>query len=294
MKRRKNIHVDTVAYAFIAPYYIFLILFILIPVVVNIFLGFTNYNMNMMDFVGMRNYVRLLSDSILKKSVLNTLYYTAFTLTVTVGAGLLVAIVITKTGKAQGIFRTFIFLPYVVAMASAAMIWLWMYEPGFGFFNVLLGLLGLPLSNWLFDEGIAIFCVAMVSFWKTLGYNMVIFTAGLMGIPGQLYEAARIDGANVWQEFRFVTLPMLRPTTFFLLVTGFIGNFNVFEQVRILTSGGPVNSTTTIMHQIYQRGFVDYQLGYASAITIVMMVIVSVITALNFRFGSKGQDLDLS
>ena len=123
---------------------------------------------------------------------------------------------------------------------------------------------------------------------------MIIYTSGLLGIPQHLYEAAKIDGVNALHRFRYITLPMLRPTTFFLLVTGFINNFNIFEQVKILTNGGPVNSTTTVMHQIYNRGFVDYQFGYASAITVLMMIVVSIITAVNFKFGSKGHDLDLS
>lgn len=123
---------------------------------------------------------------------------------------------------------------------------------------------------------------------------MVILTSGLLAIPVQLYEAAKIEGAGYVKQFFLITLPMLRPTTFLLIVTGFINNFNVFEQVNILTGGGPMNATTTIMHQVYVRAFVEYNMGYASAVTVLLIAIVAVFTGLNFRFGSRGQDLDLS
>ena len=292
--KKKNSHNDLVGYAMIAPYYLFLFLFILVPVGVNLFMSFTDYNLNTMNFIGISNYLRLFRDPILKKSVVNTLLYTVITLASTISCGLLVAILITQTGRLIPVFRTFVFLPYVVSMASASMIWLWIYEPGYGLLNAILKVFNLPMQSWIYDVKLALICVSVVSFWKLLGYNMVIYTSGLLGIPQHLYEAAKIDGANALHRFRYITLPMLRPTTFFLLVTGFINNFNVFEQVKILTNGGPVNSTTTVMHQIYNRGFVDYQFGYASAITVLMMIVVSIITAVNFKFGSKGHDLDLS
>jgi ABC-type sugar transport system permease subunit len=294
MTKQKSIHVDKVAYLMIAPYYIFLILFILLPIVINAALSFTDYNLNTMHFVGLANYSRMLRDPILQRSVLNTFLYTIITLTLTVGLGLMVSILITKTGKLISTIRTVVFMPYVISMASASMIWLWIYEPGYGLLNSIITLFGGTAKDWVYDINLALGCVVAVTVWKFLGYNMVIYTAGLMNIPGQLYEAAMIDGANAWVQFVHVTLPMLRPTTFFLMVTGFINNFNVFEQVKILTNGGPVNSTTTIMHQIYNRGFIDYQFGYAAAITMILMIVVSIITALNFRYGSRGQDLDLS
>lgn len=294
MTKQKSIYKDPVGYLMIAPYYLFLALFILLPIVINIFLSLTDYNLNTMNFVGLNNYARMLRDPVLKRSIVNTLVYTVVTLLFTVGLGLAVSILVTKTGRLIGGIRTFIFMPYVVSMASASMIWLWIYEPGYGLLNSIITLFGGVTLNWVYDVNLAMGCVIIVTIWKFLGYNMVIYTSGLMNVPGQLYEAAMIDGANVWRQFLHITWPMLRPTTFFLLVTGFINNFNVFEQVKILTNGGPVNSTTTIMHQIYNRGFVDYQFGYASAITVLLMAVVSIVTALNFRYGSRGQDLDLS
>jgi len=294
--KKKNIHSDNgVAYAMIAPYYIFLFLFILLPIVVNIFMSFTNYDLRTMDFIGFRNYERMLSDSFLAISIRNTFVYTIISLSILLVLGLATAILITKVAKRlAGFFRTCIFIPFVVSMASASMIWLWMYDPGAGFLNAILGWFNIPNQTWVYDVDMAMGSVIAVTVWKFLGYNMVIYTAGLLGIPAQLYEAAKIDGAGAIKQLYYITLPMLWPTTFFLLVTGFTNNFNVFEQINILTQGGPMNATTTIMHQVYRRAFIESRFGYAAAITVVLLVIVSIVTALSFRLGSRGQDLDLS
>lgn len=278
----------------ISPYYCFLAIFILLPILINIFLGFTNYDLTTIRFTGLSNYNRMLTDPNLKAAIINTFVYTIATLILTMLTGLFTAIALIKVSKGTRFFRTLIFMPYVVSMASASMIWLWMYDPGYGFFNSILDALNLTRLNWVYDVNLALGSVIAVTVWKFLGFNMVIFTSGLLGIPGQLYEAATIDGANAFQRLYYITIPMLKPTTFFLMVTGFINNFNVFEQVNILTRGGPMNATTTIMHQVYIRAFVDYKMGYASAITVLLIVIVSIVTALNFRYGSQGQDLDLS
>lgn len=294
MTKNKRLYQDNVAYLMISPYYCFLFIFILLPILINIFLSFTNYDMTTMRFIGLSNYKRMLTDPNLKASLINTFVYTIATLIFTLSIGLFSAIAFIKVNKGTRFFRTCFFMPYVVSMASASMIWLWMYDPGYGFFNSILDALSLSRLDWVYDVNLALGCVVAVTVWKYLGYNMVIFTSGLLGIPEQLYEAATIDGANAFQRLFYVTLPMLRPTTFFLMVTGFINNFNVFEQVNILTRGGPMNATTTVMHQVYTRAFVDYKMGYASAITVLLIVIVSIVTVLNFRHGSQGQDLDLS
>lgn len=294
MAKKKRLRQDNIAYLMISPYYCFLAIFILLPILINIVLGFTNYDMTTIKFTGLNNYSRMLTDPNLKAAIINTFIYTITTLILTMLIGLFAAIALIKVSRGTRFFRTIIFMPYVVSMASASMIWLWMYDPGYGFFNGILDALNLSRLNWVYDVNLALGSVIVVTVWKFLGFNMVIFTSGLLGIPGQLYEAATIDGANAIQRLFYITVPMLRPTTFFLMVTGFINNFNVFEQVNILTRGGPMNATTTIMHQVYIRAFVDYKMGYASAITVLLIVIVSIVTAFNFRYGSQGQDLDLS
>jgi len=278
----------------IAPYYSFMLIFLLLPIVINIYLSFHHYDMSTIRFAGLGNYVKMLSDSILKTSLVNTFFFSLGTLSMCLVLGLLAALAFIKVQRGGRFFRTTFFMPYVVSMATASMIWLWLYDPGYGFFNAVLDLIGLPRSKWIHNVDIALLCVMFVTVWKFVGYNMVILTSGLLAIPVQLYEAARIEGASSIKQLFLITLPMLRPTTFLLIVTGFINNFNVFEQVNILTGGGPMNATTTIMHQVYVRAFVEYNMGYASAVTVLLIVIVAVFTGLNFRFGSRGQDLDLS
>jgi ABC-type sugar transport system permease subunit len=170
------------------------------------------------------------------------------------------------------------------------MIWLWIYEPALGLLNVVIGHAGIPRQKWLYDVRLALPSVVVMSVWKEVGYNMIVYLAGLQSIPGYLYEAATIDGAGEARRFVHVTWPMLRPITFFLLVTGLIANFNVFEQVQVLTGGGPMNSTTTVVHQIYDRAFSDFQMGYASAMAVTMLVVVALVTLANFRLGDRRVD----
>ena len=174
------------------------------------------------------------------------------------------------------------------------MIWFWMYEPTYGLINRFLAIFKIPGQWWLFDAKLALPSIIVMSIWKSLGYFMVIFLAGLQTIPSYLYEAADIDGASEWQKLFHITIPLLRPVTFFLFVTGVINNFNVFEQVNILTGGGPMNSTTTVVHQIYIRAFYDFVMGYAAAQAIFVLLIVAVLTLMFFRYGSQEQDVEVA
>lgn len=293
MKKRAIDH-DNVGYLMILPFYLFLFTFILLPIVLNVIISFTDYNMRKMSFVGIENYRKLIRDPILIQSIKNTLVYTVATLFFVLVIGFLAASGLVSLRRGASFFRTCIFMPYVISMASASVIFLWIYDPGNGFLNQILGAFGLQYRQWLYSPSEAIWDIIAMSIWKFVGYNMVIYTSGLLGIPGQLYEAATIDGAGTLGKVYYIMLPMLRPVIFFLFVTGLINNFNVFEQVNILTAGGPINSTTTIMHQVYRRAFFEYRMGYAASITMLLLVVVIIITALNFRFGSRGQDLDLS
>lgn len=167
------------------------------------------------------------------------------------------------------------------------------YDPTHGIVNVLIEKLGFSSQQWLYDEKLALGAIIVMGVWKGLGYYMTLFLAGLYNIPGYLYEAAEIDGANAVQCFWKITLPMLRPVTFFILITGVINAFNVFEQVNVMTGGGPMNATTTIVHQIYIRAFTEYKMGYGAAEAVVLLIIVFVFTMLNFRYGNQGEDLDI-
>ncbi|HJD30348.1 MAG TPA: sugar ABC transporter permease, partial [Candidatus Eisenbergiella stercorigallinarum] len=190
-------------------------------------------------------------------------------------------------------FRGMIYLPYVTSMVSMAMVWLWLYDPTYGVFNVIMEALGLEAQQWLYDEKLALGAMIVLGIWKGVGYYMTLYLAGLYNIPAYLYEAAAIDGARYWQKVFRITLPMLRPVTFFILITGTINAFNVFEQVNVMTGGGPMNATTTIVHQIYIRAFTEYRMGYGAAEAVFLLVIILIFTLLNFRYGNQGQDLDM-
>lgn len=289
-RRRRKLDADPVGYALIAPFYLFLVVFVLIPIAYNFTLSFTNYNLSAMESVGLGNYKALFQDAFFLTALKNTAVYAFFTLVLTVAAGQLFAVFLNyKIWGAKWVRMSF-FSPYVISMVAASMIWLWIYEPGHGIANTLLGAFGIPGVQWLQDVNWAMPAVIFTSFWKFLGYNLVIFLAGLQGISRDLYEAAAVDGAGGFRQYIHITLPQLRHVTFFLVVTGLINNFNVFEQIQIMTGGGPLNSTTTLVHQIYNRAFQEFLIGYASAISIVVLALVALMTALNFRFGGRGGD----
>ena len=285
---------DRCAYGFIAPYYIFFLLFVLFPIVVNIFLSFTDFNLKSISFVGLENYRMMLKDVLFWKSVQNTLIYVVFTVFFTMLLGFLLALALNSAGLwGTRFFRGMIYLPYVTSMVSMAMVWLWLYDPTYGVFNVIMEALGLVAQQWLYDEKLALGAMIVLGIWKGVGYYMTLYLAGLYNIPAYLYEAAAIDGAGYWQKVFRITLPMLRPVTFFILITGTINAFNVFEQVNVMTGGGPMNATTTIVHQIYIRAFTEYRMGYGAAEAVFLLVIILIFTLLNFRYGNQGQDLDM-
>ncbi|MEF2877173.1 MAG: sugar ABC transporter permease [Blautia sp.] len=291
---KKKIGVDRCGYIFIAPYYIFFLMFVLFPIAVSIGLSFTDFNLKSISFIGFENYRTLISDSLYWISVKNTLIYVVFTVFFTMILGLFLAIAL-KSASIWGtkFFRGIIYMPYVTSMVAMSMVWLWLYDPTHGIVNVLIEKLGFSSQQWLYDEKLALGAIIVMGVWKGLGYYMTLFLAGLYNIPGYLYEAAEIDGANAVQCFWKITLPMLRPVTFFILITGVINAFNVFEQVNVMTGGGPMNATTTIVHQIYIRAFTEYKMGYGAAEAVVLLIIVFVFTMLNFRYGNQGEDLDI-
>ena len=296
LPKKKKAHTghEPVGYLFIAPFYLFFLVIILLPIVIAIFNSFTNYDLyRSSDFIGLSNYKTLLKDPLFKKALVNTLVYSVLYIIPSMTLGLLLALLVSGESRRYQVFRTGFYMPYIISMVCASTIWLWMFDPAAGFFNQILTSMGFEASTWLKNPALAMPCVVIVSLWKNLGYCMLINLSGIKGIPAYLYEAAEIDGADAFQKFRSITLPMLQPTTFFLFITTCISSFNVFEQVNVLTGGGPMNKTTTIVHQIYIRGFTEFKMGYASTISVVLMFIVSIITIINFRFGNQGQDTDM-
>lgn len=292
-KKRGNLENDKIAYLLIAPSYLIYLLFVLIPILWTIVMSFTNYNLKDYAFIGFKNYLNMFKDSVFLKSLWNTVRYSLMTIPVAMVLALLLAVLLNQKIKARGFFRTLFYLPNIFSMVAVAMAWLYLYDTNNGIINKVLSDMGMQKVGWVSSTGVAMISIAIMSIWNSTGYNMILFLSGLQGIPDYLYEAASIDGATKLHQFFKITLPMLAPTTFFVFVMACIGSFQVFGQVLILTAGGPVNSTTTIAHQIYKNGFEFYKMGYASAEAVVLMIIILIITIINMKSG-KGGDNDLN
>lgn len=291
-KKRGKLEQQNAAYLLIAPSYLIYTFFILIPVIWTIAMSFTDYDLSKANFVGISNYIQLTKDPIFIKSVGNTLFYCVLAIVPAMVLGLALAMFLNQKLKGKGFLRTLFYLPNIFSMVAVSMAWLYLYDTTSGILNKVLKDIGMQAVPWISSAAMAMISIAIMSIWSTTGYNMILFLSGLQGIPDYLYEAASIDGATSWEKFIHVTIPMLKPTTFFVFVMACINSFQVFGQVLIVTNGGPMNSTTTIAHQIYRNGFEYYKMGYASAQAVVLMVIIFAITLINMRFGG-GDENDL-
>ena len=233
-------------------------------------------------FVGADNYVTLAKDELFWKSLSVTTYYTLGSVPLVLIVGFVVALLVNHGFKGQSLWRTIYYLPTLVPAVASAVLWIWIFNPDFGLLNSALSSVGLPTSNWIYSEESAVPSLILMSVWG-FGNAMVIFLAGLQGVPAQLYEAVAIDGGGSWQKFRYVTLPFMTPTIFYNLVTGVIGTFQVFNQAYIMTQGGPNNATLFYIYYLYRTAFTESDIAYASALAWVLFAIVLVITFLLFR-----------
>lgn len=276
------------ALLFIAPYLIGLLLFWLGPVVASFFISFTDWELvGSPVWVGFQNYKQLFSDELFIKSLVNTAYYTVISVPLGMILSLLLAIAVNQKLKGVVFFRTAFFLPHISSMVAVALLWKWIYNAQYGLLNHFLGLFGSPAQNWLGNLKLAMPALIVMSVWKGLGYNMMIWLAALQGIPEDLYEAARIDGANKWQQFKKITIPLLSPTTFLLLILGIIGSFQVFEQSYVMTKGGPAHATYTIVYYIFSNAFEWLRMGYASAMAYILALIILALTIFQLKYQKK-------
>jgi len=301
VQQKKLIKSDTIAgYLFILPLLIYFGVFLLSPMVISLFYSFTEWNMRSKAiFVGLRNYKDLLFNSLLYPkfwiSIGVTLKYMVMELPASILLALGLALLLNADLKGSNTFRAIFYLPVVTSGVAVAAIWKWIYDPGNGILNGLLKLLpngDLLTHSWLNEPATALPAIVAMTVWMGLGFKVLIFLAGLKSIPSELYEAALIDGAGAWDRFRKVTVPMLRPTTFFLIVTGFIGSFQVFDQMYLLTNGtgGPNDSTLSYVLSLYQHAFRYNEMGIASAMSYILFIIILIVTVLNFKF--VPQDID--
>lgn len=264
---------------FLGPSMVGVALFLLGPIVASLGLSFTNWDLlTPPDFAGLGNFRRLLRSSEFWAALRHTLTFLAGYIPLVMVAGLLVAVALNSRMPGRNLFRAIYFLPVVTSWVAAALVWKWLLNPSFGLVNNLLGALGVAGPAWLFDPNWAMFSVVLTSVWKDTGFVMVILLAGLQGIPRQYYEAASIDGATDIQKLFHVTLPLLSPALFFALSISLINSFQVFDQVYVMTGGGPAGATTVLVERIVKNAFSFSRMGYASAMSWVLFVLIFLTT----------------
>jgi multiple sugar transport system permease protein len=256
------------------------------PVLSSLYLSFTDWNLieGTSKFIGLFNYSHLFQEPLFRKVLLNTTYFTLLYVGAVTIISLALALMLQNMpNRFTNIVRTICFIPVIISMAAAAIIWQWLYQPAFGIINYLLKSIGMHTFNWTRDANIALNSVIIMSVWKSLGFVLVIFIAGILGIPETYYEAARIDGASSFQTSIRITLPLLKDTTLFVLVTQIIGAFQVFTQTFVITRGGPGNASETMVMEIYFRGFQYYKMGEASALAYILFAILLGLTIMQLK-----------
>ena len=275
------------AYLFLAPGLISFSIFTVFALGFAFYLTFHEYSVISPEkpFVGLQNYRDMVADEQFRRSVINTAYFTAGSVPFTMAIGLGIALLLNQPLWFRGLFRTIYFLPIVTPFVVSAIIWKWLYNADFGLFNHYLLKANIIDERllWLSDKNLAMPAVILMSIWGGVGFSMVVYLAGLQAIPEELYEAAKIDGAGAFSRLRFITVPMLAPTTLFLLVIGIIGSFQIFTQIYVMTQGGPIDRTTTIVYYIYQSAFTYFEMGYASTLAYGLFAMLFLLTLLQLR-----------
>jgi len=280
----------TTAYFFLAPALSAIFIFFFIPVIAAFIISFTDFdiytlgNFSTLRLIGFDNYVKLFSDDLFWTALGNTFYFVVVAGPLSIAVSLTAALLLnSKLVKFKSLFRLAYFLPVVTTLVAVAIVWRFIYHPNFGILNFFLGLIGINPIDWLGDPDWAMPSIILLAVWKNFGYNMIIFIAGLQNIPEELYEAADIVGANAFQKFKHITLPMLAPTTIFVSIITMIGYFQLFAEPYVMTQGGPLNKTLSIVQYMYQEGFRWWNMGYSASIAFVLFIIIFIGTLIQFK-----------
>lgn len=277
---------------FIGPALIGFSLFYLLPTLRAFYIGLTSWNLlSPARFVGLANYRQLIADHRFWDSIGVTVLYVVYNIPIQTGLALLLAVLLDRFGRSL-VVRSAVLLPFLISNVIAALIWSWLLDPVLGYGNSLFAALGLGRHAFFSDASLALPAIAAINIWRNVGFNALLFYTGLQAIPRHLYEAAYLEGANAWQVFRLVTLPLLRPIIVFVLVTSVIGSFQIFDTIAVTTQGGPGSSTRTIMWYIYQNAFGSLRMGYASAMSCVLFVGLVIVTLAQMRM-LRGGESDL-
>lgn len=262
--------------------------FVLVPVLATFVISFADWDLSEnFKFIGLGNYQELLTDGIFRKVFWNTLYFTAVSVPIGIVLSLFLAILLNQKLRLIRFYRAAFFIPVISSMVAVAVIWQWIYNPQYGLLNYALSGLGIQGPTWLTSTKWAMIAIIITAVWKNLGFNMLIFLAGLQSIPESYYEAAEIDGARWFAKFRHITVPLLSPTTFFITVMAIITSFQVFDTVYLMTQGGPARSTSVLVYYVYQNAFQYFEMGYASAVAYVLFFVVLILTMLQFLTQKK-------
>jgi multiple sugar transport system permease protein len=289
-RSRYRMRTYLVGWSFILPNFIGFGVLTLYPVLMLFYVSFTNWDVfGTAHWTGIANYRRLVNDVQFQTALLNTLYYCALVIPLTLLASLGLALLLNTKLRGVAFFRTAAFFPYITSIVAIAVVWNLLFSPQDGPVNEVLHAIGVAHPpGWLLSEDWAMPAVAIISTWRDMGYYMVLFLAGLQAVPRELIDAARVDGAGAVQRFVHVTLPALRPTTFFIIVILSINSLKVFDLILVMTQGGPGTSTLVLSQFIYQEGFVDYKFGYASAASVALFLLSIIFTAVQFALNRRG------
>ena len=272
------------AYGLLLPTLVFFVVFQYYPILNSIGISFFDYGLLRREtpFVGFANYVRQFQDPLFLAALQNTLVFVGSSVIVGVVLALVLAVLVEQTGRWAQLYRTLYFIPVVTSLLATSMVWRWLYASN-GLFNFILTAVGFDPQAWLLSEHLALPSLVALTVWKNLGFDLILFVAALQAIPGDLYEASSLQGASAFQNFRYITLPMLRPMVVLVGITAVIRSFQVFTVVVAVTQGGPVNATRTVVYHIYEQGVQYDEMGYASAAAVVLLVLVGIVTFFQLR-----------
>ncbi|WP_438351503.1 carbohydrate ABC transporter permease [Paenibacillus sp. FA6] len=281
-----------IGWLFLAPEAIGIIALAIFPLFFSLILSFTNWNLvggfPEMKWIGLDNFTRLVDDSKFLKALQNNLFFTAVTVPIGLIIAMILAVIVHTKVYAKDLFKILFFIPYICSTVAVAAVWSALYHPSSGPINRFLMQIGFEnVPKWLVDSEYAIIAIMVIAIWQALGYQMIIFLAGLTQISEDLYEAAEIDGANGFKKFWYITMPMLSSTTLFLTITTIISSFKVFDLIKFLTDGGPNDASTVIVYRIYEEGFINFNMGYASAQSWVLFLLVILVTSITWVFQSR-------
>lgn len=289
MKKKMKLKNSASVLLFVLPALIPLIVFWIYPILNSVYVSFTDwdYMTPEYNFVGLKNFKALFQDSRFYDAMWNTVVFSIGTLIPTIVLGLMLALLLQKAFKGSGILKFILFSPWITPTVAVSIVWTWIYQPDTGIANVVLNALGMPGLQWIKSSDTAMLAVIIVTVWKSLGYAMIFYLSALDKVPGELYEANELDGANAFQRLRDITIPCISPTTFFLVIITMVNSLQAYDQIQILTQGGPSGSTRTLLYMYYQLGFQEFDMGQATAVAIVLILITVLLSVVQFTASKK-------